>query len=592
MKRKLLSVLLMLMLTGSATYAAGVETEFSKETSVLTITADFGENNAYTRATGMIVKAGTALPSVEDYTVENQVTQDNIVAQVTGVTDKNGKCTFAPVTISDFSGDAVLYVGIYGGESLLNKELFLSSRSDVFTFVDNIQGCTTNTQIKSILDSEVLAPSFDADMTWYKELSDAGRLQVATEILAHKNAGRYATNNTSRIQNIDDDIITSSVIVYASEKKDVSLIKDLLNIEKSSFSDRYKGIIKVALGLDGFRQLQSGKDSLDASDAIYSAVAENTFANANQFKGAVTAGVINHKLRGITVWTEVDEILETYKDELAGLDFAKLAQKETNQQTMTAIYNGVPYNRADSLISRVNEILNGESNQGAGGSGGGGGGSSSANKPSDDKYSGEVGIASPSQDKINVQGSADRIFVDVPKSHWAAGAIEALAFEGIISGSGENTFEPERTITREEFVQMLATCFELKDAQAECNFADIKSGAWYERAVASMQQKGIVNGISTDAFGIGMNITRQDMAAIAYRTLAYKNAQIASEEVAECKFTDNESISDYAKGAVSFMYDKGIISGMTDGSFAPKMNATRAQAARIIYGLQKYAENN
>ena len=50
------------------------------------------------------------------------------------------------------------------------------------------------------------------------------------------------------------------------------------------------------------------------------------------------------------------------------------------------------------------------------------------------------------------------------------------------------------------------------------------------------------------------------------------------------------SISDYAKSAVFAMYEKGIALGTGDGSFAPLRNATRAEAAVIIYRLLKYIE--
>ena len=52
-------------------------------------------------------------------------------------------------------------------------------------------------------------------------------------------------------------------------------------------------------------------------------------------------------------------------------------------------------------------------------------------------------------------------------------------------------------------------------------------------------------------------------------------------------FPDEESIADYAKIAVYGMKATGIVSGMGDGTFAPKAYCTRAQAARIIYGLMK-----
>ena len=50
-------------------------------------------------------------------------------------------------------------------------------------------------------------------------------------------------------------------------------------------------------------------------------------------------------------------------------------------------------------------------------------------------------------------------------------------------------------------------------------------------------------------------------------------------------FVDYDEISDYALDAVVSMAEAGVISGMDTGEFAPKDNATRAQAAVIIYRL-------
>lgn len=62
------------------------------------------------------------------------------------------------------------------------------------------------------------------------------------------------------------------------------------------------------------------------------------------------------------------------------------------------------------------------------------------------------------------------------------------------------------------------------------------------------------------------------------------DAEIQAENI-EVEFTDTEEVSEYALLAVKSMYRAGIVSGMGDGSFNPKGYATRAQAAKIIYGI-------
>ena len=58
-----------------------------------------------------------------------------------------------------------------------------------------------------------------------------------------------------------------------------------------------------------------------------------------------------------------------------------------------------------------------------------------------------------------------------------------------------------------------------------------------------------------------------------------------SERVSGFIFADDEQISDYAKTAVYALYDAGIINGVSEDEFAAKDYLTRAQAAKIIYGI-------
>ena len=105
--------------------------------------------------------------------------------------------------------------------------------------------------------------------------------------------------------------------------------------------------------------------------------------------------------------------------------------------------------------------------------------------------------------------------------------------------------------------------------------------AWYYGYVASLCEKGIITGYGK-SFGTGDLITREDMAVMALRAL---NAKGESLNFESDEFSDDGAISDYAKTAVYSLKNAGIINGMGDGSFAPKFNSTRAQAAKIISGL-------
>ena len=90
-------------------------------------------------------------------------------------------------------------------------------------------------------------------------------------------------------------------------------------------------------------------------------------------------------------------------------------------------------------------------------------------------------------------------------------------------------------------------------------------------------------GISDTEFGIGSEITREQMAAMVYRAVKASGLNILQGEAAA--FADSDTISDYAREACEFMAKSGIMNGKTGGVFEPNATATRAEAAKVIYEL-------
>lgn len=58
------------------------------------------------------------------------------------------------------------------------------------------------------------------------------------------------------------------------------------------------------------------------------------------------------------------------------------------------------------------------------------------------------------------------------------------------------------------------------------------------------------------------------------------------------EFTDNDKIAEYAKEAVWALRDAGIINGTDTGNFNPDMPATRAETAKIMYGILELVERS
>lgn len=236
------------------------------------------------------------------------------------------------------------------------------------------------------------------------------------------------------------------------------------------------------------------------------------------------------------------------------------------------------YATIDSLRKAMETAAKGSSDKTSGGNSSSGGGAPM--KPGT-----SATVQNPSVTPENSTGSKG--FSDIEDVSWAAEAINALAAKGVVSGRGNNMFAPKDNITREEFVKMCVVLFKIPTGNdISLNFADVNSESWYYPYIKTAYGAGVVNGTSETSFGVGSYITRQDAAVIINNCMEKFNLKPGEAET----FADWESISDYAKDAVMNMRKLNIISGYEDGSFLPKNNITRAEAAKMLFSADERNE--
>ncbi len=136
-------------------------------------------------------------------------------------------------------------------------------------------------------------------------------------------------------------------------------------------------------------------------------------------------------------------------------------------------------------------------------------------------------------------------FTDCEHVGWAKESIERLKSLGIVNGKSATSFSPDDKTTREEFLKMLLLACDIKpDASGETGFSDVAAGSWCAPYIKKAIDLGIVTGISETDFGVGREITRQDMAVLCYRMLTKLNKQPIAE--GNASFADASSIAGYA----------------------------------------------
>ena len=110
-----------------------------------------------------------------------------------------------------------------------------------------------------------------------------------------------------------------------------------------------------------------------------------------------------------------------------------------------------------------------------------------------------------------------KTFGDVKENAWYATAVGVLASSGIINGTSETTFEPERAITRAEFTA-ICTRF-AKASSGSVSFTDVPETHWAYSSISTAVSYGWILGDGTGKFNPDAKITRTEAAAIVNRVL-------------------------------------------------------------------------
>ena len=177
-------------------------------------------------------------------------------------------------------------------------------------------------------------------------------------------------------------------------------------------------------------------------------------------------------------------------------------------------------------------------------------------------------------------------FKDLPANAWYKESVGYALANGLMNGTGDGIFQPDGALTRAMLVTILYRSAGEPSVDGLKNpFQDVADGQWYTKAVVWAAGKGIVNGTSETTFDPDANITREQIAAILHR---YAGKPETKGDLAS--FPDAATVSDYAKTAMAWAVEKGIIGG-SDGKLDPRSNATRAQVAAILMRYLKLTEN-
>lgn len=529
-----------------------------------------------------------------------------------------------------------LCTGVYASELQYDVQYNHSENTVRISGVTQMDGEGVALQILNKgMDFENVAQSpTDSSMILYRgqRTTESNAFDFIVEYDAALTAGEYAARlmNGSGIAPIDFNLRLASSTEYTSA------ITEMKTLADSQDSSGLKSLIdtkSIELGFDVtiYNKLSDKNGALKPyMDYVKSngASADDCVGNASVFQTyMLMAGLNEKKVDNISSFMKATAVGQELSDDYYSLALTESKQKYIAQKmqggslkTISQIEDKLKealllgevryasgnggirniFNKYGSIIGvsgtaaeKVYSALSGNDYQdggaladaykklaaSAGTSGGGGGGSSSGSGSKTSIGSGTYF----NNETIDQPQKFANFFHDIEGVTWASEAIIALADKGIVNGVSEGYFNPNDAVTREQFAKLLVSASNLSTESYSGNhFSDVSENDWFCRYVNVAYDNGLLNGVGDGRFGTGEMISRQDMMVMLYNAFRMKGIEMP---VGELPFSDKASIAEYAAPAVAALYKAGIINGVSETEFDPLGTATRAQAAKIIYGF-------
>lgn len=184
-------------------------------------------------------------------------------------------------------------------------------------------------------------------------------------------------------------------------------------------------------------------------------------------------------------------------------------------------------------------------------------------------------------------------YKDVVAGKWYVQYVDYVVENGLMSGMSEDTFAPNTAVNRAMFIQTLYALAEKPEVDVTDPFNDLAEGAYYENAANWAKEKGVASGMGDNTFAPNKEITRQE-AATFFQAYAEK---VAGADVSDAsgmnKYPDADKVAKWAKNAMGWAVKNNIVSGSKDNGtivLAPERGLTRAELAAMLKAFNKYLE--
>ena len=171
---------------------------------------------------------------------------------------------------------------------------------------------------------------------------------------------------------------------------------------------------------------------------------------------------------------------------------------------------------------------------------------------------------------------------DVTVSDWYYPNLDRAVTMGILSGTAPETMSPNAALTRAMLVTMLHRLAKPDGVSKETAFSDVAKTQYYYQPVCWASGEEIVLGYPDNTFLPDKNITRAELSAMLARYLRSLGVKLEANETALDSFSDKDSVPSWARADIAAMVELGIIKGYNNGTIGAMLGATRAEAVTML----------
>lgn len=173
-------------------------------------------------------------------------------------------------------------------------------------------------------------------------------------------------------------------------------------------------------------------------------------------------------------------------------------------------------------------------------------------------------------------------FTDLKADAWYKESVEYALKNKLMNGVSESTFDPSGKAGRTMVTSVLWRMAGSPVVNYAMDLSDVDEGSWYGEAVRWAASEGIVTGYSDGRFGVGDSVTREQFAAMLYRSVQKQGGGFTGAWYFPLNYEDASSISEWADEAMHWCVMNGIMEGTSSTELSPEDQLTRAQMAAMM----------